>query len=156
MAVVHRAARLLFIAEAHTAGRSTAAALQRAGGEASAKHHDRLRDVLSQGLVSSDELEELLVVSTVRNHFDALVTWWIHRGRGRAFSDFLRLLVTLPGQLRGDRLYWRCFDDSDLVLRYEHLERQLGQLMARRAGLAAAVQYVDPDYADSLPQWLTP
>jgi len=142
VAVLIREAGLLFIAEAHVAGRATAGALLTLGGEASAGHHDRLPEALQQGLVTPAELGELTVISTVRNHYDALVTWWLQRGRGRSFIHFLQLMVTMPGRLRDDRLYWKYFDDSDLVLRYEDIERQLGELTAERMGRRVAMEVI--------------
>lgn len=131
VAVLLTAGNLLYLATPHTASRSTARALEAIGGRSSPRHHDTLDDLLQSGFITQSELESVCVVTTVRNHFDVLVTWWLARGRGRPFPQFLKLLVTLPDEVSPDgRLFWKHFDDADVALRYESLADHLAALLA--------------------------
>jgi len=128
MAVYHAPSRLLFLATPHAGSRSLAASLEALGGRASLEHHDTLEEVLAQGLLHREDLPEITVFTSIRNHFDALPTWWRARGKGRSFPHFLMILATMPGMLAdGRRLYWQFFDDADVALRFEDLvEGRLG------------------------------
>ncbi len=145
MAVVLHEAQMVFLATPHSASRAVAQALIDLGGEASAKHHDTLAEVRAQGLMGDPTGYQ--VFTTVRHHFDALVTWWFARGRGRSFHHFLLLLTTLEGQVRDDRLYWKWFDDADVVLRYESLEVQLGDAIEARLGRRPTLRRIGVSHA---------
>ena len=138
MPYVNRAARLAFLAHPRAASHSIARALQeQAGFTAVQTHHDG-REVVTRRW---PEAEGWTFFCVVRNPFDALVSWWYKRGRndghgfGPAWIERLERemgverpsgnpVLVQPGRL------WIYADDSDTIVRYEHLDADLDELLA--------------------------
>lgn len=64
--------------------------------------------------------------SVVRNHFDLFVSFYhnIHPGGGPAFNWWLPIWLARDSWIkRGDqyRAFWKYYDHSDVILRYESL-----------------------------------
>ena len=144
MAVVFVEHRFVYLAHRYTGSNATIDALEDIGGRRSAGHHDGVSDLKAQGLITEGWLEGATVCTTVRNPFDALVTWWTRHDRGRSFRDFIFCLATLPEEViggsteivRGGRLYWMHLQDSNAVLRFERLSADLDAVLSR-VGLPA-------------------
>lgn len=133
---IHKARRLIYLAHPRTASVATAAALAHLGFvklEPPSDHHSRLWDEGSP--VSRDNRSTWRVLTTVRNHWDAVVSWTFRRFKTRKAGDILwdvKLLETALDNrwISGERLWWLHSDDADTVLRYEALEEQLRQVLA--------------------------
>jgi hypothetical protein len=173
LAIICRDHRLLFIMAPHTGCTAIGIALRdRLGGEfippddirdrkgevVVARKHSQLSELLRHGVVSAAERRELLVASTIRNPFDALVSHYVKVNR--RFSDdpehrpdALEASATFEGWLRyrfKPNLYrrfrgWkrdeaaRWTDGSDVVMRFERLQADFDDLM-RRVGVEERVE----------------
>ena len=150
MAIRH--GQFLFLATPRTASNSLFYMLREAGGTMIGDHHD-IPDNISAGLMT---------VAVVRNHFDWFVTSWIKATwrtdnaalQKMPFANWLRAVhqpgsvlrrFTFPGYVRiagpGGRLFGPLQRKCDVILRYEHLEAELEQLL--------------PEHSIALPRWNT-
>jgi hypothetical protein len=80
------------------------------------------------------------ICSTVRNHFDAMISWWFKIERKqRAMTpliDFLpRFCANNPAYVRDHRLWWIGAPWVNTWLRYEHLQSDFDQALVK-AGMA--------------------
>lgn len=131
---VHREARLLFLAHPRTASNATHRALtQQAGFEPSPDHHGRIGS--DQWPSLGVELDDSwCVFSTVRNPFDALVSWRFMRQipGDRWGAEWWDLLMRYlepwvePGRM------WFHADDCSRILRYESLDADLNDVLVGR------------------------
>ncbi len=66
-------------------------------------------------------------VSTVRNPFDLLVSWWLIIGERQGFATFQDFIVRCrdPFMVRNERLFY--FLETDYILRFETLEEDVEQ-----------------------------
>lgn len=131
----HAGARLVYLAGPKTASRATGRALVKAGFERR-RHHAGPRDDYGGDPIPFEECE---VATTVRDHFDALLSWWYSqtfRPGGRkpgeeidvAYLD--RVLATPYFPRRGE--WWGLHRyDADVLLRYENLDTELGTWLLR-------------------------
>ena len=90
--------------------------------------HDGKRRALD--LLTGDEL----LVTTVRNPYEVIVTWWLRATRGEgSFAGFIRE-INRPPQVIDGRIFSRA-DECVVVMRYESLEGDWKALLSR-LGLA--------------------
>ncbi len=155
----HRDAGLVYLSHPRTASHATGSALCRAGWEKVGRyHHASIRSAESP---FREEREAWTTITTVRNHWDAMVSWCcILRKSDRVTPAELERLMLENSWIGKDALYWLHLDDADAVLRYEHgvqaeLERVLSgyglptptlereNVTAIRAGRAYAQFYDD-------------
>lgn len=122
---VNQDARAIYVAHPRTASRSTADALWGAGFTRRFKHHGRVSDEFPRLDVDTDP-EEWSVATTVRNHFDALVSWRLRKGEDLEFTEtWLRGFVGNEDFVRHHRLYWRHIEAATRVMRFETLQTDL-------------------------------
>ncbi len=128
--------KLVYLAHTRVASNATVNALGQIGaiyidtGEwgGGTGHHAVFPEIIKH-FPFDDELR----VSTVRNHYDALVTWWIRytqKGKGNPdFLEFLKDKVADSPFVKDNRLYNRHLPYTDHVLRYENLQADLDALL---------------------------
>ena len=136
--------KFLYLAHTRVGSRATVAMLKAAGGEevdtglsgGGRGHHAHFWNVVRH----SDYRGEM-VVCTVRNHFEALVTWWMSFNRKGnncnqySFGEFLTELVArdecFMTQMKNGQTWWfhRHARWSDHILRHETLQHDLNILM---------------------------
>ena len=136
--------KLLYLATPHTASIATTHALATLpGAETSGlqglddisqrfwvSHHASFLDC--ESYLSGGEV----VVTTVRNPLDMLVTYWLRQrsaaerylGKDVTFSDFVKSVdrVVGPTYIFNDQMFWH---EVDRVLHYEHLDKELNALL---------------------------
>jgi hypothetical protein len=133
--------KMVFLATPHTGSRATCRALAEIDGAVEAgSHHVPWTELREHPSVRGGELR----VSTVRNPYDLMVTWWLQTGPhvGTAFADFVRhypFRVTVPGA--SGCLYHHA-DDSHVLLRWETLEEDLNAVLGWRAVAPVKLQRV--------------
>jgi len=149
--------RFLYLAHTRVGSRATAALLESLGGESvdtgrsggGTGHHAHFYNVVRHCDYQGEE-----VVCTVRNHFEALVTWWLsfnrkgHAEDGWTFERFVHELVANDRQfmtLREEGLYWfhRHMRWSDRVLRYERLHADINKLLFEYGLPTPSMPYVN-------------
>jgi hypothetical protein len=116
--------KFVYLANARTASKATRNALFTIGGSAvlRAGHH-------VHRVALPSELQKLQAVTTVRNPYDALVTWYIKRRDASDNQSFARFLAE-PAE-RTHNTAWAYPDsvfvhhDADVFLRYETLQDDL-------------------------------
>jgi len=119
--------KLIFLAQPRTGSHAVAEWLCGRGAMMVGKHHEFDRAKLAA--LRQDGWRSF---SVVRNHWDALVSWWyMHRARRSAadFESFVRWWVNEQTYLRPHRLYWNYQPVSDEVLRYEALDAEMSALV---------------------------
>ena len=139
--------KLLYLATPHTASIATIYALARLPGarvtqltglegvdHLYATHHADRDDVTFHNQLSGSEV----VVTTVRNPCDLLVTWWLRQpeavatyiGPEATFEQFVRSVDRVIGvsgpYLADGKIFWH---DCDRVLHYETLQEDLDELL---------------------------
>lgn len=113
---------MLWLATPRTASTATCNALRQAGGEQVGLHHDGLEKVRRH----SGEP----VVTTIRNPYDVLVTWWLRHGlRGKPRRPLPEFILDYdqeaePNFMRRGRLLYHA-PTADIVVRYENLDVEL-------------------------------
>lgn len=128
--------KLCFLAQPRTGSNAVARALEEQLGARSVGLHHSLPSENRWCLP-----RDWMVVSTVRNHWDAVVSWFCKRDTdwGCDFDGFLDLLAN--GGLRGYvqrtpvgelELYWRYLPLTTHLLRYERLQVDLDRVLALR------------------------
>ncbi len=116
--------RMVYLASPKTASKATKEALRPFGFEKVKGHHT---------VISDHPGPDWTVFTTVRNHWDAWVSWFFFSGpRGLPFGVawIKRWLQQqqqyYPHPSRG--MYWLYTNQADKVLRYEHLQEDLYDL----------------------------
>ena len=126
--------KLIYLAHPRTASKATSVTLgQIDSAFTEPRHHRHLYNL-------EYERQGELVVTTIRHHGDALVSWWLHHGQrngyGETLSEFTRFLlefphegfwlVPTPGRLWDLHLPWcNCF------MRFESLQEDLNWVLER-------------------------
>jgi hypothetical protein len=135
VAYFHQDARLLYLAHPRTASNATAHALRRVGFVhcVPGDHHGPVEEMGGDW-----KRDEWTVFATVRNHWDAVASWMFVKpyplGPPWSAADVDDFIERCRWIRRGKKL-WFYREDTDLVLRYETLQRDLGRVLAG-AGLA--------------------
>jgi len=109
--------KLVFLRHPRTGSSATAAALSKLGGI-------RVGDGQHQ-FVKAGKNE--ITVSTIRNPFDVLATWFILNMKYDKMEDFLRK-YTHSDFRRRERLFYFA-EYSDILLLYDKLQKQFNELM---------------------------
>jgi hypothetical protein len=121
--------KLIFLAQPRTASQATAELLCQLGATPEGTHHEidlnRIHYLRQRGFIA---------FSTVRNHWDALVSWWyFYRARRFAatFESWLDWAIVKNGHsyFRPGRIYWNQPEYADTVLRFETIDRDLELLL---------------------------
>jgi hypothetical protein len=114
--------KLVYLAHARTASRATRDALLTLPDAHASKatHHAKLDQVVGY--------DGELVVATIRNPYDTLVSWWLHF-KDMEFLSFLQEYDHYPF-LDGDPpdLFWHCTPTTH-VLRWETLQEDFDKLL---------------------------
>ena len=170
--MAHLADRRIHLAHARTASRATEKALERIGFQTvpGLGRHARLYDAGSP--VTPANRDEWSVSTTVRNHWDAAVSWvlwdlvdkpllwdpWDIRQLERVFR------IAKP-YIKGGRMYALHLDEADVMLRFETLDADLedwvGGVELERHGVSKrrheippmtieAFTYIDRRFADEI------
>jgi hypothetical protein len=147
MAVICRDHRLLFLLNPRTGGTAVSAALQQhCGGQQIPEHdvlapdgslvlqakHNTLDDLIEHGLLTPGEIDELTVVTTVRNPFDSLYSLYLKmRDRYPPWLEERRpWIVSNPWMVRSIQF---CQDHSfDQWVRHEYTRAAAATLARRR------------------------
>ena len=128
--------KMLWLATPRTASTAIRDALLKAGGEPMGGHHCGLehsgggrRLIVGGSGEQFGEHEGEPVVTTIRNPYDLLVTWWLrHRHKAhewRSFPDYIATYNRKPSFARsGDRLLYHA-PNADILVRYENLDVEL-------------------------------
>lgn len=134
---IHREARVIYLAHPRTASVATATSLLHVGFcklEPPSDHHSRLWD---QGTpVTPENRSQWTVLTTIRNHWDAAVSWAFKRFKTRGGEPHLWGLAAYHCAFEAnhwvqpDRMWWLHADEADVILRYETLEEDLGRALA--------------------------
>lgn len=117
--------KFVYLATPHTGSMSTTTALleQVPGAQTLGEHHSTRAEL---------GLEDLEGVTTVRNPFDMIATWWLRtdaKWNYESFSDFLRD-YDHPTYVRDGRIFYHC-EPGVHVLRFERLQEDLDEYLAR-------------------------
>lgn len=115
-----------------------------------ARKHSQLRDLMEHGLVTPQQRRTMVVASTIRNPFDALVSHYVKvhdrytkdpdrrpasTKASRDFESWLRyrfhppIRARLRGRVPEEPIRWTL--GSEVVMRYERLQQDFDALMAR-------------------------
>lgn len=138
---VHPDARLIYLAHPRTASVTTGNALKHVGFhklEPPSDHHSRLWDEGTP--VSAGNRHLWTVFTTVRNHWDAAVSWGFRRystRQGRQPREWtIDVLDWVLGEsnrwVTDDRMWSLHSDDADIICRYESLDRDIGRVLSSR------------------------
>lgn len=140
---VHPKLRVAYLAHPRTASQATAWALmQQVEFVKVLPDGDRVREVQGQHhdgppaeLAERVQREGWTVLTTVRNHYDALVSWWYYRNRPQGLDRFVRELPWMhTGYFPEPREMWALHSGlATRVLRYERLQRDLTRALERVA-----------------------
>ncbi len=110
------------------------------------------RGVASVNGGGSIDLTSEVIATTIRNPYDMIVTWWITSTAQRVpLAEFIRGYEGRHQVIRG-RIYSRA-DDSDIVLRYETLDRDLADML--RLLRLPAVELSRDNVTPSKKKWQT-
>jgi hypothetical protein len=133
---LHDDAKLIYLAHPRTASNATADALLRIGfrkQDNPSDHHSQLHDHGKGSIITPDNRSEWLVFTTVRNHWDTVVSWAFKRYKscdppGWDAEDIEKLLAPNPW-VKEHTLYHLHLDDADVILRYETLRQDLQKVL---------------------------
>jgi hypothetical protein len=123
--------KLLYLAHPRTASVSTGRWLQERAGFANwGRHHGTVNDCI----VPVDP--DTVIVTTVRNPFDCLVSWALHQG-AKLTPEWLEEWEAneANGYVRPGRLWWLHGDDASVHLRFESITSDLAQLLGMEVDL---------------------
>jgi hypothetical protein len=137
--IVHHEARVIYLSHPRTASVATEKALRSIGFHWAGKvsRHARLVDSDWWRALPPTERATYEVLTTVRNPYDALASWWHHRdlGHPRLSVDWVHAFLTHdPKYVLHGRLWALHGDDATTVLRFESIADDLGCALAA-AGL---------------------
>ena len=137
MPYINPQARLCFLAHPRAASHSISRALQeQAGFRSDAKHHGTRASIVRR----HPEADNWTFFCVVRNPYDALVSWWYHRGKNDGHEFNPRWIERLEREVGVERppgnpvlvepgRLWIYADDSDAIVRYEQLDADLNELL---------------------------
>lgn len=112
---------MLWLATPRTASTATRDALLEAGGTRIVPHHISLKDIAQHNGEP--------VVTTIRNPYDALVSWWLadtsNHNRRRPFHEFIASFEHKKGNFERSGLLLYHAPTADIIVRYENLEPEL-------------------------------
>jgi predicted deacetylase len=111
--------KFAYLAAPRTASKATSQALLARGATLFGSHHS-IED-LPPGWV---------IASTVRNHWDAMISWWFKNGKIGKFEEFLpRFCLNNPNFVINHTLWAKYIDKSTHILRFESLQRDLDAVL---------------------------
>lgn len=128
---IHDGVRAIYLAHPRTASVATGTALERRGFDEIAGGHLTLEAARQASNVRvPDSLDSWTVFTTVRNHWDTVVSW-LHLGSSEepVTREAIRDLVDRRREIEPGRLFGLHLDAADVVLRYEHLQKGLDRLL---------------------------
>lgn len=133
--ILHRDARIVYLSHPRTASTSTEQALISVGFEFVAHKHAQLIDAPRWMNLPETERAEWEVWTTVRNPYDALVSWWfaVHYNHPRICPEWVHKILEHDPKYMMDGRLWRLHGkDATTVLRFEtlpgDLERELDRI----------------------------
>lgn len=132
---------MVYVAHPRTASLATEAALKEIGfswAPGAHRHMAISQSPFWEGL-TEEERSEWEVMTTVRNPFDALVSWWFIRKLGyyRICTGWVSdIMEHDPKYMMCGQLFFLHGEDATRILRFETLERDLTEALADR-GLPA-------------------
>ena len=135
---LHHQAKLIYLATPRTASTATSAALLRVGFERPsppADHHMSLKSKSSP--ITGEDRKQWTVFSTVRNPWDAAVSWASLKSSVTFDSptpwslDAFKIALDpkVNRWLQPRKMYWLHLKDCDLVMRYETLKEDLKHIL---------------------------
>jgi hypothetical protein len=68
-----------------------------------------------------------VVITTVRNHWDAVVSWWLLNNAPKPLHEFVKY-YNHSHYARGNKLWW-IHPTADYFMRYEHLQDELSDVL---------------------------
>ncbi len=127
--------KICFLANPKTASLATAFALNSIG----FKHFGDQHCIPSaSGWEQRHDIDKTWIIfSTVRNHYDAMVSWYFHNTRapeaskyfGHPFERFLYEWATNPEWFCDGQMYWKRVPLCNRILRYETLQADFSALL---------------------------
>lgn len=128
--ILHHDAKVMYLAHPRTASVATEVALKDVGFEwaPQANRHAGVEDNAWWRDQSDEYKEDWEILTTVRNPYDALVTWWHNRDLGfyRLTTSWVHeILKHDPKYMKDGRLFALHGYDATHILRYETLEKDL-------------------------------
>lgn len=130
---INKDAKLIYLAHPRTASVATSATLRKVGFkklEPPSDHHSQLWD---QGTpVTPENRHEWVVFTTVRNHWDAMISWAFKKYRQEPKewnTEVFDRVFKGNRWITEDRLWWLHLDEADVVLRYENLQEDFNSLL---------------------------
>lgn len=128
---------MIYLAHPRTASVATSVSLHHVGFkklEPPSDHHSRLWDEGTP--VTPGNRSEWTVMTTVRNHWDAAVSWAFKRFKTRDPETWdlaaYQCAFEANRWVQPDRMWWLHADDADVILRYESLEEDLRRVLTSR------------------------
>ncbi|MGV9103859.1 MAG: hypothetical protein ACOC3C_07070 [Candidatus Thorarchaeota archaeon] len=124
--------KFAFLAAPRTGSKAIATALQEyRGAELIGSHH-----------TTPDEHPEIeidgswTVCSTIRNHWDAMISWWFKIERkARAMTPLSKFLPRFcennPNFVQNGQLWWRTLPHTNTILRHEWLQADFDQALVK-------------------------
>lgn len=133
--------KLVYLFNPRTGSSATAEALEKLPGAIRHPDHHATRDKIKIG--------KAIVVTTVRNHWDTVASWWLLSGRVRPIE------MLIDGWhhshfVRNKKLFWQ---DSDKIIFYEFLEPQLNALLQSLDLPTVELSIINPT-VDKCKQWI--
>lgn len=132
---IHHEAKLIYLAHPRTASIATSTTLRKIGFkklEPPSDHHSQLWD---QGTpVTRENRHEWTVFTTVRNHWDAMISWAFKKYRQEPKVWDQRVFDhVFKGNrwVTDDRLWWLHLEEADVVLRYENLQEDFNSVLSK-------------------------
>jgi hypothetical protein len=111
--------KLIYLCNARVASHATVKFLETLPGAITTDEHHGTLDECAE-----ERTGEELVVSTVRNHFTAIASWWFVGGRSLPFAGWVKAMK-FPGVVTDDSLFAVGRGVCDHYLKYENLEAEL-------------------------------
>lgn len=122
-----------FLAAPRTGSKAIAQALLSRGAIVVGSHHTTPEDH------DIKITPEWTVCSAVRNHWDALISWWFkieRRGKMAPLAKFIpRFILNNPNFVQDGQLYWKTLPHTNTLLRYEWLQADFDYALVK-AGMA--------------------
>lgn len=132
----HPEKRLLYLPHPRTASTSTEAWMDDHGWTDPAPSLDKHAPLSVLKKHTGQDFSGWSVATTVRNHFDALVSWsFVELAHMDFGPEWLERFVEACEYVEPGRLYPLHLEDADTVLRYEHLESGLSGWVGRTVAL---------------------
>lgn len=117
--------KFCFLATPRTGSKAVAKALVEQRGAILVGSHHSTPDEHPEYEIDSD----WVVCSSIRNHWDAMISWWFkieRKGRMAPLAEFLpRFCTSNSNFVQGGKLWWRNIPFTNEVLRYDWLESDL-------------------------------